>query len=173
MPLRTLAPVLVAGDAVNVVTPSATVGGGLVRVSLLTPGISTPGALAAVGLAAMTQFVAQVLFVLSGLPAALTQVSDTRLRSGLMILSAVLLSLLCAVLFLAWSRAAWRTLNSLLCRFGPFRRWWASGGARLHSLGSQMLASLRSRPADFARSVSFAYIGWFWGVAETFLSCAC
>ncbi len=169
MPLRTLAPVLVAGDAVNAVTPTATVAGGLLRVSLLTPGITTPGALAAVGLAAMTQFVAQVLFVLSGLPAALTQISDTRLRSGLMILSAVLVFLLCAVLFLAWSPAAWRTLESLLCRFGLFRRWWASGGARLRSFGSQMLASLRSRPADFARSVFFAYIGWFWGVVETFL----
>lgn len=169
MPLRALAPVLVAGDAVNAVTPTATVGGNLVRVSLLAPSITTPGALVAVSLAAMTQFVAQVLFVLSGLPTALTQVSDARLRSGLMILSAVLLFVLGAVLFLAWSRAAWRPLESLLCRFGPFRRWWTSGGARWRSFASQMLASLRSRPADFARSVAFAYIGWFWGVAETLL----
>jgi uncharacterized membrane protein YbhN (UPF0104 family) len=169
MPLRSLAPVLVAGDAVNTVTPTATVGGGLVRVSLLAPWITTPGALAAVGLAAMAQFVAQVLFVLSGLPVVLTQVSDAGLRSGLMILSAVLLLFLGAVLFLAWSRVAWRPLESLLCRFGLFRRWWASGGARLRSFGIQVLASLQSRPADFARSVSFAYVGWFWGVVETYL----
>jgi hypothetical protein len=169
MPLRSLAPVLVAGDAVNTVTPTATVGGGLVRVSLLAPWITTPGALVAVGLAAMTQFVAQALFVLSGLPAALAQVSDPRLRSGLMVLSAILLLLLGAVFFLAWSRAAWLPLERLLCRFGPFRRWWASGGVAWRSFASQMLASLRSRPADFARSVSFAYLGWFWGVVETFL----
>ncbi|MGH9399995.1 MAG: lysylphosphatidylglycerol synthase domain-containing protein [Thermoanaerobaculia bacterium] len=169
VPLRALAPMLVAGDAVNAVTPTALVGGSLLRVSLLGQWISTPGALAAVGLAAMTQCVAQVLFVLSGLPVILTQVGDARLRSGMMILSAVLLFFLGAVLFLAWSRAPWRRLEGLLCRLGLFRRWWASGGARWRSFGTEMLASLRSRPADFARSVGFAYIGWSVGVVETFL----
>jgi uncharacterized membrane protein YbhN (UPF0104 family) len=169
LPLRAIAPILVAGDGVNTVTPTATVGGHLLRVSLLSRWMSTPEALAAVGLAAFTQFVGQILFVLSGLPVVLTQVSDPRLRSGVMVLSAALVLFLGTLLFLAWSRATWRGLEDLLCRIGPFRRWWSAGGARWRSFGSQMLASLRSRPGDFARSVAFSYIAWSRGVVETYL----
>jgi hypothetical protein len=106
----------------------------------------------------MAQFVAQVLFVLSGLPAALTQISDTRLRFGLMILSAVLLSLLCAVLFLAWSRAAWRTAY-LLCRRPVSPVAWAA-----RDCSSEAKCSLHCGRARRLRPVRvLAYIGWFWG----------
>src|SRR5215470_16402520 len=67
-PFRSLLSMRLAGDAINHLAPSAVVGGELLRVSLLRRYVPASTALASVGLAAMAQFFAQLLFIVLGIP---------------------------------------------------------------------------------------------------------
>src|SRR5262249_12431462 len=68
VPFRRLFSMRLAGDAINHLAPSAVVGGELVRVSLLRRFVPASTAFASVGLAAMAQFFAQLLFIVLVLP---------------------------------------------------------------------------------------------------------
>jgi uncharacterized protein (TIRG00374 family) len=169
VPVRVLAPMLVAGEAVNAVNPVAIVGGELVRASLLAREVPAPTALASVALAAMTQFVGQLLFVLSGLPVVLRLIEETRLQRGLKLLSALLVLLVVSVLFLAWSQTGLAAIKRRLDRFRWFRTRWLSLPERWRTLAGEALSSVRQRPGAFALSVAASFLAWQTGVVETLL----
>lgn len=167
--LRDLAPMLVAGDAVNAVNPLGVVGGELMRASLLSRILPAPMAVASVGLVAMAQFVSQILFVLSGMPVALMWIQDAQLRRGLLILCALLAILLALVLLLAWSQSALEWIGRRLGRIPWLKARWASQPERWKSLEAELVGVLRKRPGAFAASVGASFLDWQVGVLEALL----
>ena len=63
VPFPSLLAMRVAGDGVNALAPAAVVGGELVRAGLLSRFVRRAEAIGSVGLAALTQFLSQILFV--------------------------------------------------------------------------------------------------------------
>jgi hypothetical protein len=148
VPLRSLAAAQVSGDAVNAVTLTAVVAGSVVRVGLLRRRVPTSTAVGSTTLGALTQFLGQVLFVLSGVPVALGLTADQGLRTGLIVLFAVLCLTFGLVLGLAWSPHIWTVLQSRLDRWAWWRRLHA--GREESCASDATLGTLRRRPRDFA-----------------------
>jgi hypothetical protein len=169
LPVTALVPPLVAGEAVNAVSPIGFVGGELLRVTLLSRRIPAPAAVGATGLAAMSQFVAQALFVLSGMPVVLGRVEDPRLRTGLLVLSGAVAALLGMVLLLGWRNRARAAAGSWLEGLAPLRRVRDRLPDAWRRLAPEMLRTLHERPGRFAASVAASLLAWQTGVLETLL----
>ena len=168
LPLTTLARILVAGEAVNAVSPVAVVGGELMRASLLSARIPAQSAVPSVALAAMTQFCAQLIFVLAGLPFALTVVHEASVRHGLLALETILAALLGGLLLISLTPAAqrWveRTAESLaLAADDDF-----AFLPRLANHGSGYDQGDPRRPGRFGLSVLTSLVAWLMGAVETF-----
>ena len=170
VPLRELAPMLVAGDAITTVNPIGLVGGSLVRVSLLSRALAPRTALISVGLASMTQFVGQVLFVLSGVPVALAMIREERLRLGLRVFCAGLSIFLGLVLLVGFSSGVQRRIGTRLARIHWLVARWESVPDRWRSLVGASLAALRERPGSFVLSVAASWLAWQTGVVGTFVT---
>ena len=166
IPLPFLMAAMISGDAVNAVTPTAVVAGSLVRVGLLRRKVPTATAVGSTTLGAMTQFSAQILFVLSGIPVVLGLTADPRLRTGLSILFAVLCLGLGLMLGLAWSPGIWRALQGWLDRIAWWRRFRAGREESWAALDDATLGTLRRRRTDFLLGVILYYAGWLVGVVE-------
>jgi uncharacterized protein (TIRG00374 family) len=169
LPVRALAPVLVAGEAINAVSPVGFVGGELLRVSLLGRRIPPEAALGATGLAAMSQCVAQALFVLSGMPVVFGRVDDSRLRHGLLLISGAVAALLGLLILLAWRTDVRDRARSWLDAFAPLRRLRDRVPDLWRQLAPEMLRTLHGRPGRFAASVAASLLAWQTGVLETLL----
>jgi hypothetical protein len=166
VPLTSLAAAMVSGDAVNAVTPTAVVAGSVVRVGLLRRRVPTATAVGSTTLGAMTQFSAQVLFVLSGIPVVLGLTSDQGLRTGLYALFAMLCLALGLVLGLAWSPGIWKKIEGWLDRIAWWRRLRAGREESWTALADATLGTLRRRPRDFVLSVALYTAGWLVGAVE-------
>lgn len=169
LPLSFLTAAMVSGDAVNAVTPTAVVAGSLVRVGLLRRRVPTATAIGSTTLGAMTQFSAQVLFILSGIPVTLGLTADPVLRTGLCVLFAVLCLGLGLMLGLAWSARVWKTLQRWLDRLAWWRRFRAGREESWAALAEATLGTLRRRPRDFLLGVGLYYAGWLVGALEVLL----
>jgi putative membrane protein len=167
--LRALAPMLLAGEAVNAVSPVGVVGGELVRVSLLRRRLPTAAAVGAVGLAAITQFAAQVAFIFVGLPVAVVLLPRSGLRVVVALLATAIGAFLAAVLALAWSPDRLAGVRRALGRFGWFQRLRSRVPLAARDGLNEGLAALHERPAAFALSVSASFAAWQVGVIETLL----
>ena len=161
-------PHLVAGEAVNAVSPVAVVGGELMRASLLSARIPAQSAVPSVALAAMTQFCAQLIFVLAGLPFALTVVHEASVRHGLFALETIFAVLLGGLLLISLTPAAqrwvertadrWRWLRTTTSRFSLAWRITVPG----------VIRAIRERPGRFGLSVLASLLAWLMGAVETF-----
>jgi uncharacterized protein (TIRG00374 family) len=167
MPWTSLAPLRVAGDAVNTVAPTALVGGELVRVSLLSRSLPVEAAAVSVTLAAMSQCLGQIVFIVSGISIAMTFVQGRALRLGIALFAVALVALFFGIL--AFAKWGLSLLGRGLDRLGWFRAWSASGGKRWRALIGETVAALRDDPAALARSVAAAFLAWQAGVVETFV----
>lgn len=154
-----------AGDGVNYLTPSATVGGELLRVRLLGGGMSLGLRWASVSVAKIGQTVAQVVFVVLGLALVLPRLVGTApwvawLAGGA---AAALVSLAFAWLL---SRGIWRMFTGAVRGIG-LRGWlpaaWTAPGRDLDAavgrLGGWRLAG----------SLAWFLGGWTVGAAEIYL----
>lgn len=169
IPIASLAGMLIVGEAVNALTPAAVVGGDLMRISLLARRVPLETAVSSVGQAAMAQFISQVLFILAGVPLALTMLSNRGLRAGLLTLSAVLLLAVALVLYLGGSREGLARIRRRLEKIAWFRARWTAPTSRWRSFAEETLGGLRSRPRDFAGAVGFSFLAWLLGIVEVFL----
>jgi hypothetical protein len=162
---RRLVAARLAGDGVNYLTPSATVGGELLRVRLLGPAVPIGLRWASVAVAKLGQTVAQAVFVLLGLALvlpALVAVSPSAawlLGGGAAVLVTVAL---------AWlvGRGLWVTLEGLCRRLG-FYAWvpsaWAGPGRDLDAV----LARLGH--GRLILSLACFVAGWAVGAAEIYV----
>ena len=166
--LGAIARMLLAGEAINAVSPVGLVGGEIVRASLLSGRLPAEDAVACVAMAAMAQFFGQVLFVVTGLPLAFTLVADAAVRRGLLLVSGVLIALFVLVLALAASRGARERMRRLIALIPGLRRF-ASLPDRWRGAAREALATLRARPARFGVAVAASLLAWQAGAVETWL----
>jgi hypothetical protein len=167
--LRRLLAVRLAGDAVNYLTPSATVGGELLRVRLLGPAVPLGVRWASVSVAKLGQVVAQAIFVFLGLAVVLPRLA------GVTGLAATLAggggALLITVGF-AWllGHGVWGSLVAVAGRLGLAGRLpagWAGAGQELDGalrrLGrGRVLASLGAFVAGWAVGAAEIYVILVW-----------
>lgn len=169
VPSRTLASMLLAGEAVNTVSPVGFIGGELVRVSLLRRWLDSAAAVGAVGLAATAQFAGQVIFILSGLPLVLSLVPQPGLRTALVLFGAASGLLLVSVLFVALSPGRLSSLRHLFGRFGWIERLRGRAPRAAYDAVTNGLRALRERPGAFALSTGASLAAWQVGIVETLL----
>ena len=139
------------------------------RVSLLRRVLPARAAAISVTLGSMTQFVGQALFILSGLPVALSLIRGRELRLGLLLLCALLLGFLCLVLFVGFSRSLQDRIGRLVARTRWLAARWTSVPERWQALLGETLTALRERPRAFVSSVTASLLAWQAGVIETFV----
>jgi glycosyltransferase 2 family protein len=161
--LRLLA-VRLAGDGVNYLTPSGTVGGEFLRIRLLDGAVPVGVRWASVGVAKLAQAVAQAVFVLLGLALVLPHL--THVSHGVAWLAAGGAAFLVS-LGLAWllQRGLWATVEGLAGRLGLGHRLpagWAGPGRELDA------AVTRLGHRRLAGSLACFVAGWAVGAAEVY-----
>jgi len=158
-----------AGDGVNYLTPSGTVGGEFLRVRLLGPTVPLGVRWASVSVAKLAQVVAQAVFVLLGLALVLPRLTPVS-REVAWIVGAG--AALLVSLALAWllRRGVWATLHGVAGRLGLGQRvpagWVATGrelDATLTRLGhGRLVASLACFVAAWAVGAAEIYLILWW-----------
>jgi hypothetical protein len=162
---RRLLAARLAGDGVNYLTPSGTVGGEFLRIRLLGPGVPLGLRWASVSVAKLGQTVAQAVFILLGLAVVLPHLAEVShpVAWGVAGGAALLVSLA-----LGWllRRGLWATLAGLAGGLGLGGRLpasWAGPGRELDA------ALVRLGHGRLAASLACFVAGWAVGAAEIYV----
>jgi glycosyltransferase 2 family protein len=163
---RTLMAIRIAGEAFNLTTPTASVGGEAIKAWLLRRHVSLDEAVLSVVVAKTTITLAQGVFLLLGIVTAwMAGLPDSSLLHGMMWLLA--LEVLALVGFVA---AQMRGV------FGPVQRWLARVGVGLSrhtETGARvdrgLLRFYREEPRRLTLSIAFHFVAWLLGVVEVVL----
>jgi hypothetical protein len=158
-----------AGEGVNATMPTATIGGELLKISLLARSVPAERVTAGVTAAYATQALAQMLFTAFALPLALPALD---LPFSLRILFAIFV--LGGVVATYWfagvlrQGAAFGRAHGFLRKVGLGRE-----GSRAHETSERIddaaKAAHGASPNAFAASVLWFLFGWFWGIVEVAL----
>jgi hypothetical protein len=158
-----------AGDSLNYLVPSATLGGEIWRVNSLRRDASVPVGAASVALAKFNQFLGQALFIALGLSLA---APFAPLKPELIpwlwgALAGCLLLL--GMIFVALRRCLFGKMADILRAWLPSRLASYLPGDRIEEMDGYIAASLsRGRTAFWASTALFA-LGWALGSVEVFL----
>jgi putative membrane protein len=162
----TLLAARLAGDAINNLTPTATVGGEVVRVRMLEGRVDATNAWASIAISRISHSAAQVLFMVFGMALVLGDAPLPHgVRRGLYVFL-VLLAIGVSLAVLLQRRGMFVTLASVARRVGlrlPSRFL-----TNLANLDSEVVRFYR-QPAAFAASTSCFFFGWVMGVVEVWL----
>ncbi len=155
-----------AGDAINNVTPTATVGGEVLRARMLNGRVEMTNAWASVAIAKLSQTFSQILFIVIGLTIVL---KDTRLPAGFrhgLFIGLLLLGTGCAIAIIMQRRGMFTAAAALAHRIGlpvPDRL-----AEQLQHLDSE-IARFYKAPGAFLTSAAYFFGGWLMGVVEIYL----
>lgn len=156
VPLARLLQLRVAGDALNYVTPTATLGGEVGRAAMVKTSHGTAVDASSVIVAKLAQTLGQALFVATGvLLVAARYVSPVALSRAALALGGVGVVALGLLLALR----TFRRPASFLARATPIR----------HAIGD----FLRRHPLRFGASMALFATAYTWGVFEAFWICRC
>jgi putative membrane protein len=163
---RRLLAARMAGDAINAVTPTALVGGEIVRGRMLVGRADMPSVWASITIAKITQTLSQVVLMAGGLALVL---ADTPLPDGVRRGLFIFLGLLTVGLGLGvvmQRRGLFTAGAALLRRFGV--RLPEGLVERLHHLDQQVVR-FYAAPGPFLWSTTYFLVGWLMNVVETYL----
>jgi putative membrane protein len=166
IPFHRLLAARIAGDAINAVTPTATVGGEFVRARLLEGQANMTTVWASVAVAKVSQTVGQIAFVVLGLFVVL---QDTPLPAGIqrgLFITLLLFSSALLVALLMQRRGMVDAGADVLRRLGlpvPQRL-----GERWQRLDRE-ISRVYERPVSFPISVASFFVGWTLGALEIYL----
>jgi glycosyltransferase 2 family protein len=152
-----------AGEAVNVVTAVAPVGGDAIKVWLLRPHVPYRESVASVIVAKTTITLSQTLFLLLGVGVALALSVDPRLVTAMLWLLLVELVGVGGFVLVQVTGLLGRAARRL-ARFGKLRAL-----ASAENLDQTLQSFYRRQWGRFVLSVSFHLLGWLMGVFETWL----
>jgi len=155
----------IAGDAVNYLTPTGSLGGEFVRARLLEGGTTRLDVATSIAVAKVSQTVGQVAFVGAGLTLVLATIPvaaglRVMLVPGLAALAAFALALL-----LAQRRGVFAPLLRLAARRGPLARF-AHLDERLQRLDERIAGVHRAPGRPFLVSCAWFFLGWVLGTVE-------
>ena len=172
---RRLLAARLAGDAINYLTPTATVGGELLRVRLLGTDMPAPLRWASVSVAKVGQSVAQAVFIFLGLALVVPRLAELSPWLGWLPEAATLVAGVAAVgagVTFVWAvgRGFWATIRGALTLVRL--DWllpasWAGPGQDLDA------ALARLGPWRVAASLGCFVLGWAVGAAEIYLILRC
>jgi conserved hypothetical protein len=167
VPFSSLVAMRMAGDGVNALAPAAVVGGEIVHARLLARFIPAVEALGSVGLAAMAQFLAQVLFI--GLGAILAR--SGALAPRLRLLGLALLAFLAVFVALLerLSRRREGPPGRVARWLGRVARVLPGGGPRegfFRDLDRSVFGAIRERPLALALAVLLFLCAWLVSAVE-------
>ncbi len=165
---RTLLAARLAGDAVNYLTPTASIGGELVRSRLLRGYGSSVATVASLAVAKVSQTVAQVAFVIAGLFLVLGDIPlPDRVRSGIL-LGLSVFSALAVLLVFVQRRGMFAPLLRLAQRIG-----WSAHApefmGRVQRLDAEIARLHVDASASFVVSALCFFGGWCMGIVEIYL----
>jgi glycosyltransferase 2 family protein len=163
-PFRSLFAMRIAGDAVNYVTPSAAVGGELVRIALLRRFVTAVPAIASVVLLVMTQFLSQIVFVAAGIVYCLPRLRAGRWAAAAAIPAGFLAALAGGLIFLAVRSDGFRRIGRFTRRFAWLRRF--ADAEHAEALDAAIFGAFRTRPADLAAAILCFLAAWSVGIVE-------
>ena len=167
VPFSSLVAMRMAGDGVNALAPAAVVGGEIVHARLLARFIPTVEALGSVGLAAMAQFLAQVLFIELGAILSRSGALAPRLRLlglALLVFLAVFVALLERL-----SRRREGPPGRVARWLGRVARVFPGGGLRegfFRDLDRNVFGAIRERPLALALAVLLFLCAWLVSAVE-------
>lgn len=168
IPFTQLLQARMAGDAVNYVTPTATLGGEFVRTRLLRGLAANTSIVASVAVAKLAQTVGQIAFVIIGLAIVL---DDTPMPSGIrygLLAGLAGFSALVIGLIFVQRRGMFAPLLRLFERFGlPARA--PEFTRRLQRLDEEIARIHANANGAFMLSSGCFFIGWCMGVVEIYL----
>jgi len=164
IPFATLAGMRLAGDAINYVTPSAAVGGELVRIGLARRYMPATPAVASVVLLVVTQFFSQVIFVAAGIVYCLPLLMRGRRAALAAIPFGFLLALAAGLVYLSVRSDGFRRIDGVLRRIAGLERFADAGDAE--ALDRAIFGAFRARPRDLAAAVLCFLGAWSVGVVE-------
>jgi uncharacterized protein (TIRG00374 family) len=168
VPFSRLMAARMAGEAVNVVTAMAPIGGDVVKVWFLRPHVPYRDSVASVIIAKTTITLAQALFPLIGVIAALALAVDARLVRAMLWL--LLVELIGAGGFLAVQIAGVVSRGARwLERFKTLPLDKVRTLAAAENLDETLQSFYRRKWQRFGLSVGFHLLGWIMGVFETWL----
>ena len=165
VPLRTLFSARLAGEAFNLTTPTASVGGEAVKVWLVRRYVSYDESFPSVIVAKTTITIAQGLLLLVGLSCAwllLPHDSQVLRAMGWLLVVEVLAV---AMFVLAQVSGALGGGGRALARVP----WLARVSARLGRVGDSLAQFYRTEPARLTLSILFHFLGWLAGALEAWL----
>lgn len=155
--------VRVAGDGVNYLTPSANVAGEFVRPGMLPGPLSMEVKTTSVLVAKVTQTVAQVFFILSGLGyllhAHLFQFPGREATLGAFGVGGIFFGIVLGVSLLLMEPPAW------------FARRFPQAVESSAPVRALLKSYLRRHPLRLLGSIAFFMMGYAWGAAEIWLIC--
>jgi hypothetical protein len=157
----------IAGDAVNYVTPSAAVGGELVRVALLRRFVPAVPAIASVVLLVVTQFFSQLIFAAAGIVYCLPRLLAGRYAALAAVPLGFLAALAAGLVYLAARSDGFRRIDRFTRRFAWLRRF--ADAQNAEALDREIFGAFRSRPGDLAAAVVCFLAAWSVGVVEAWL----
>jgi hypothetical protein len=157
-----------AGTAVNQLTPTATLGGEIVKGMLLRPYVSAGEAATSVVAAKLSFAIAQTMLVLCGLAAVLSRLHGEPTLRAALVVATVATCVGVGGFFLLQRRGGLSHPLALLARLGIA----AESAARLHLRAAeidQRLAALhREGPGAFAASVAWHFVAQLVGTVQLF-----
>ncbi len=165
---RSLFAMRLAGDAVNYVTPTASIGGEFVKVRLLQREIPMAESVSSVSLAAINQFLSQIVFILAMIPL-LAVLTLTPTITNLSYWLSGFVVIICAVLFcLGWRQDFFQRLHAFLQKHRWLQRW-TSDPKAWQKLDENIFGSFSRHPGDNILSIFFFTLGWAMGAVEVYL----
>lgn len=166
VPLGTLMWTRLAGEAFNLTTPTAALGGEAVKTWLLRDRVALSEGVSSVIVAKTTITIGQGLLLLLGVVLAWTSLAaDSRLLTAMEWLLAVEIVSL-ALFVLAQTRGLASFGGRLLARFGLR---WFEGHKGLDRLDRSLADFYLQRPRRLALSVFYHFVAWLLGAAEAWM----
>lgn len=155
----------IAGDAVNYLTPTATLGGELVRVRLVRGETRRLDGATSIAIAKLSQTIAQLAFVVIGVAVLVAVVPlSTGARLGIALATAAM-SLAGVAVWVAQRRGMFAPLARLALRYDGRGRFGHLAGA-LQRLDAEITRVHRAPGRPFLVSASWFFVGWTLGAFE-------
>lgn len=160
-----------AGEALNLITPTASLGGEPVKAYLLQRfRIPLEDGIASVVIAKTTLVISQIVFVLLGLAFALTRVDTS---SPLMIALTTILTLgipAIGIFFFIQHRGLFTTVLTVLRIFRLRIGYLEARAERLWALDQRITTFYREHRREFILSLLFHFLGWVVGTLEVWIA---
>ncbi len=164
-PLPRLLAARIAGDGVNYLTPTASLGGEVVRARMLRGRGASLDVATSLAVAKLSQTVGQAAFVAAGFALVLTSTPLSPVLRDASVLSIVALSTVVLLLLVAQRRGMFGPLLSLVTRLGPLSRF-SHLAERVARLDAEIAKVHRAPEQQFLVSCVWFFVGWALGALE-------